>query len=84
MRHDGTDERDPNFNAYKDFQSQNDYITAQLNVMGYIDDLLRAQLHSFVWIKSGTGEPWGRWQSQTRVSVKRHLPPRTRMARSFL
>jgi hypothetical protein len=43
VRHDGTDERDPNFDAYQDIQSQNDYITTQLNVMGYRGDLLRAQ-----------------------------------------
>ena len=43
VRHDGTDERDPNFDAYQDIQSQNDYSTTQLNVMGYRGDLLRAQ-----------------------------------------
>jgi hypothetical protein len=44
MRHDGTDERDPNFEAYQDVQSQNDYSTTQLNVMGYNrGDILRAQ-----------------------------------------
>jgi len=43
VRHDGTDERDPNFNAYKDIQSQNDYSTAQLNLMRYRGDVLRAQ-----------------------------------------
>ncbi len=39
VRHDGTDERDPNFDAYQDIQSQNDYSTTQLNVMGYRGDL---------------------------------------------
>ena len=43
VRHDGTDKRDPNFDAYQDIQSQNDYSTAQLNVMGYRGDLLRLQ-----------------------------------------
>ena len=43
VRHDGTDERDPNFDAYQDIQSQNDYSTAQLNVMGYRGDLLSVQ-----------------------------------------
>jgi len=43
VRHDGTDERDPDFNAYQDVQSQNDYSTAQLNVMGYRGGVLRAQ-----------------------------------------
>jgi hypothetical protein len=43
VRHDGTDERDPNFDAYQDVQSQNDYSTTQLNVMGYRGDVLRAQ-----------------------------------------
>jgi hypothetical protein len=43
VRHDGMDERDPNFNAYQDVQPQNDYSTTQLNVMGYRGDVLRAQ-----------------------------------------
>jgi hypothetical protein len=43
VRHNGTDERDPNFDAYHDVQSQNDYSTTQLNVMGYRGDVLRAQ-----------------------------------------
>jgi len=43
VRHDGTDERDPNFDAYQDIQSQNDYSTAQLNRMGYRGDVLKAQ-----------------------------------------
>ncbi len=43
VRQDGTDERDSNFNAYQDIQSQNDYSTTQLNIMGYRGDLLRAQ-----------------------------------------
>jgi hypothetical protein len=43
VRHDGTDERDLNFDAYQDIQSQNDYSTAQLNVMGYRGDLLSVQ-----------------------------------------
>ncbi len=42
VRHDGTDKRDPNFDAYQDIQSQNDYSTAQLNLMGYRGDVLRA------------------------------------------
>jgi len=37
------DERDPNFDAYQDFQSQNDYSTAQLNLVGFKGDVLRAQ-----------------------------------------
>jgi hypothetical protein len=43
VRRDGMDERDPNFDAYQDVQSQNDYSTTQLNVMGYKGDILRAQ-----------------------------------------
>ena len=42
VRHNGTDERDPNFDAYQDIQSQNDYNTTQLNLMGYRGDVLRA------------------------------------------
>ncbi len=37
------DERDPNFNVYQDIQSQNDYSTTQLNVMGCRGDILRVQ-----------------------------------------
>jgi hypothetical protein len=43
VRHDRTGEWDPNFDAYQDMQSQNDYSTTQLNVMGYRGDLLMAQ-----------------------------------------
>jgi len=43
VRHDGTNERDPNFDAFQDIQSLNDYSTTQLNVMGYRGDLLRSQ-----------------------------------------
>jgi hypothetical protein len=43
VRHDGTDKRDLNFDAYQDIQSQNDYSPTQLNVMGYRGDILRAQ-----------------------------------------
>ncbi len=43
VRHNGTDKRDPNFDAYQDVQSQNDYNTTQLNVMGYRADVLRVQ-----------------------------------------
>jgi hypothetical protein len=42
VRHDGTDERDPNFDIYQDIQSQNDFSTAQLNLMGFRGDVLRA------------------------------------------
>ena len=40
--HDGMDKQDPNFDAYQDIQSQNNYSTAQLNLMGYRGDKLRA------------------------------------------
>ncbi len=43
VRHDGMEERDPNFNVYQDIQSQNNYSTTQLNVMGYRGDVLRVQ-----------------------------------------
>jgi hypothetical protein len=42
VRHDRTDERDPNFDIYQDIQSQNDFSTAQLNLMGFRGDVLRA------------------------------------------
>jgi hypothetical protein len=43
VRHNGTDERDPNLNTYQDIQSKYDYSTAQLNLTGYRGDVLRAQ-----------------------------------------
>jgi hypothetical protein len=45
VRHDGMDKRDLNFDAYQDVQSQNDYSTTQMNVIGYRGDVLRAQFH---------------------------------------
>jgi hypothetical protein len=42
VSHDGTDEQDQNFDVYQDIQSQIDYSTTKLNVMGYKGDLLRA------------------------------------------
>ncbi len=41
--HDGTDRDDPNFDAFADVQSQNDYCTTQLTMMGYKGEMLRAQ-----------------------------------------
>ena len=43
VRYNGRDERDPNFGAYQDIQSQNDYSTAQLNLMRFKGGVLRAQ-----------------------------------------
>jgi hypothetical protein len=43
VRHTGTDKRDPNFDVYQDIQSQNNYSTTQLNVMGNSGGMLRAQ-----------------------------------------
>ncbi len=43
VRHDRTDERNPSFGVYQDIHSKNDYSTAQLNLMGYRGDVLRAQ-----------------------------------------
>jgi hypothetical protein len=56
VRHNGMDKRDPNFNVYQDIQSQNDYSTTQLNVMGYRDNMLREHKQ----IKSARGRPWHR------------------------
>ncbi len=77
VRHDGMDEWDPNFDAYQDIQSQNDYSTTQLNVIGYRGDLLRAQFRPDKISERRASGP-------VTVSVKRHLPPHTGMARSFL
>jgi len=46
--HDGTDRDDPNFDAFADVQSQNDYSTTQLAMMGYKGEMLRAQYHNKV------------------------------------
>jgi hypothetical protein len=43
VHHNGSDECNPTFDIFQDTQSQNDYRTAQLNVMGYRDDALRVQ-----------------------------------------
>jgi hypothetical protein len=43
--HDGTDRDDPNSDAFADVQSQNDYSTTQLTMMGYKGEILRAQYH---------------------------------------
>jgi hypothetical protein len=42
VHHNGTDKRNPNFNVYQDIQSRNNYSTAQLNIMGYKGNALRA------------------------------------------
>jgi hypothetical protein len=41
--HNGRDRDDPNFDAFLDVQSQNDYSTTQLTMMGYKGEMLRAQ-----------------------------------------
>ncbi len=43
--HDGTDRDDPHFDAFADVQSQNDYSTAQLTMMGIKGEMLLAQYH---------------------------------------
>ncbi len=43
--HNGTDRDDPNFDAFADVQSQNDYSTTQLTMMGYKGEMLWAQYH---------------------------------------
>jgi hypothetical protein len=43
--HDGTDRDDPNFDSFVDVQSQNDYSTAQLTMMGIKGEMLLVQYH---------------------------------------
>ena len=43
VQHDGTDDRDPNFDVCQDIQSQNDFSVMQLNGMGYGGDVLQAK-----------------------------------------
>ena len=43
--HNRKDRDDPNFDAFADVQSQNDYSTTQLTMVGYKGEMLRAQYH---------------------------------------
>ena len=50
--HDGTDKDNPNFEVYQDIQSQNDFSTTQLNVMGYKGDALKVQFRGIKFGRS--------------------------------
>ncbi len=41
--HDVTDKDHPNFDVFQDIQSQNNFSTTQLNIMGYKGDALKSQ-----------------------------------------
>ena len=81
VRHNRTDKRDPDFDTYQDVQSQHDYRTAQLNVMGYRGDVLRAQFRPDKIREMKASGPVTVANTRER---QEHLPPRTRTARIFL
>ena len=55
VRHNGTDKDNPNFDVYQDIQSQNDFSTTQLSMMGYKGDALKAQFREDkIWERQAT------------------------------
>ncbi len=50
VRHDVTDKDYPNFDVFQDIQSQNNFNTTQLNIMGYKGDALNSQFtENTIW-----------------------------------
>ena len=48
--HDVTDKDYPNFDIFQDIQSQNNFSTTQLNIMGYKGDVLKPQFtENTIW-----------------------------------
>ncbi len=48
--HDVTDENYPKFVIFHDIQSQNNFSTTQLNIMGYKSDVLKSQfMENTIW-----------------------------------
>ncbi len=76
--HDVTGKDYPNFNVFQDIQSQNNFITTQLNVMGYKGDALKSQ---FMDKKFRRSRPPQLSQYPRRASAKRLLPPQIHAAR---
>ncbi len=68
----------PNFNIFQDIQSQNNFITTQLNVMSYKGDALKSQCMDK---KFRRGRPLQLSQYPRLASTKRLSPPQIRTAR---
>jgi hypothetical protein len=50
LHHDVTDEDYPSFDVFQDIQSQNNFSTTQLNIMGYKGDALKSQfMEDIIW-----------------------------------
>jgi hypothetical protein len=50
VRHDVTDKDYPNFDLFQDIQSQNNFSSTQLNIMGYKGDALKSQFtENTIW-----------------------------------
>jgi hypothetical protein len=50
VRHDVTDKDYPNFDLFQDIQSQNNFSSTQLNIMGYKGDALKSQFtENAIW-----------------------------------
>ncbi len=53
--HDETDKDYPNFDLFQDIQSQNNFSSTQLNIMGYKGDALNSQLtENTIWERQTT------------------------------
>jgi hypothetical protein len=53
--HDVTDKDYPNFDIFQDIQSQNNFSTTQLNIMGYKGDVLKLQFtENTIWQRQAT------------------------------
>ncbi len=60
VHHDVTDKDYPNFDHFQDIQSQNNFSSTQLNIMGYKGDALKLQFtENTIW----------EWQAATTVTV---------------
>jgi hypothetical protein len=68
--HHGMDKEYPNLNIFQDIQSQNNFSTTQLNIMGYKGDVLKSQFRENRYPRL--------------ASTKRLLPLQIRMGRSIL
>jgi hypothetical protein len=80
--HDGTyEDYDPNFDIFQEVQSQNNFCTTQLNVMGYKGDTLKLQ---FTEIKFWRGRLPQLSQYPSLTRAKRLSPPQIDTTRSFL
>jgi hypothetical protein len=55
VRHDVTHNDYPNFDLFQDIQSQNNLITTQLNIMGYMGNVPKSQItENAIWERQAT------------------------------